>query len=31
MGGGGGGEGRGDVCIMMADLHCCMAETDTTL
>ena len=25
------GRGRGDVCIMMAALHCCMAETDTTL
>ena len=21
----------GDVCIIMADLHCCMAETNTTL
>ena len=24
------GEG-GNVCIIMADLHCCMAETSTTL
>ena len=21
----------GDICILMADSHCCMAETDTTL
>ena len=26
----GGGEG-GNICIIMADLHCCMAETITTL
>ena len=30
------GEGReaqedGDICIIMADLHCCMEETNTTL
>ena len=41
MGGGQGGKrgerGRGDnythnyVCIIMANLHCCMAETNTTL
>lgn len=31
VGGGGEERGGGDVCIMMADLHCCMAETDTTL
>ena len=24
-------EREGDVCIVMADLHCCMAETNTTL
>ena len=33
---GGGGDGRktwerGDVCILMADSRCCMAETNTTL
>jgi hypothetical protein len=21
----------GDICVFMADLHCCMAETNTTL
>ena len=33
MGGGGwdgGSKGRGYVCILMADLRCCMAETNTT-
>ena len=32
--GAGGEEGDsegGDTCIIMADLHCCMAETNTTL
>ena len=34
--GGGGGEGReaqegGTIGTIMADLHCCMAETNTTL
>ena len=26
-----GGPEGGDICIIMADLHCCMAETNTTL
>ena len=31
LGGGEGGEGAGDVCIIMADMHCCVAETNTML
>ena len=31
LGGGEGGEGAGDVCIIMVDPPCCMAETNTTL
>ena len=26
----GGSKGRGSMCILMADLHCCMAETNTS-
>ena len=31
LGGGEGGEGAGDVCIIMADMHRCVAETNTML